>query len=258
MGDSTRLTQVLSNLLSNAVRHTPADAPITLRTREMYGMVEISVEDSGSGIAPELLPHIFEMFVQGQQSMDRRLGGLGLGLAIVKALVTLHGGKVAASSKGENKGSIFTVRLPKAETAALSGPLPKREPPPAVHRARPILVVDDNVDAAETLAMLLRSAGYDVRTGPDAETALKLVDSFRPALAVLDIGLPGMDGYELAVRLRGKMRDPALKLIALTGYGRDTDRERAAKAGFDVHLVKPADPKHLLDEVGRMLKAVTA
>ena len=255
LGDVTRLTQILSNLLSNAVRHTPSDGPITLRTREVYGTVEISVEDSGSGIAPDLLPHIFEMFVQGQQSMDRRLGGLGLGLAIVKALVTLHGGKVVASSKGENKGSIFTVRLPRAESAALSGPLPKREPAPAANGARPILVVDDNVDAAETLAMLLRSAGYDVRTGPDAETALKLVESFHPALAVLDIGLPGMDGYELAVRMRAKMHDPSLKLMALTGYGRDTDRDRAMKAGFDAHLVKPADPKHLLDEVGKMLKS---
>jgi CheY-like chemotaxis protein len=202
------------------------------------------------------LPRLFDVFVQGRQSMDRRAGGLGLGLAIVKALVELHGGTVSASSAGENQGSTFVVRLPIAEADALinTGPAQTQLSAPTGRGGR-VLVVDDNVDAAETLALLLRSAGYDVRNAGDAESALTLIESFPPALAVLDIGLPGMDGYELAAQMRKRLRNPVLKLIALTGYGRDSDLKRAMESGFDVHLVKPANPEHLLDEVARLLSA---
>ena len=252
-GDATRLTQVLANLLTNAVRHTPSDGRVALRVREANGTVEISVEDSGTGIAPDLLPRVFDVFVQGRQSIDRRAGGLGLGLAIVRALVELHGGKVSATSRGENQGSTFVVSLPVAEGAALRGPGPDNVSAASAARSGRLLVVDDNVDAAETLALLLSSAGYDVQTAADAETALALVETFIPELAVLDIGLPGMDGYELAKRLRSDLHIPDLKLIALTGYGRESDLERAITSGFDVHLVKPADPERLLDEIARLM-----
>ncbi len=253
-GDVTRLTQVLANLLTNAARYTPDDGRIALEVGEVEGIVQIRVDDSGTGIAPDLLPRVFAMFVQGRQSIDRRVGGLGLGLAIVKALVELHGGTVTATSKGQDLGSTFTVRLPKAELSALSGPVPASAPPARARQSGKVLVVDDNVDAAETLALLLRSAGYEVHTAADAEAGLAVAEAFRPELAVLDIGLPGMNGYELAIRLRAQLSNPCLKLIALTGYGRDSDRERAMKSGFDVHVTKPADPGRLLGEVARLRK----
>ncbi|MEO8164091.1 MAG: ATP-binding protein [Betaproteobacteria bacterium] len=168
-GDATRLTQVLANLLSNAARYTPNDGRIALQVGEVDGMVQICVEDSGTGIAAELLPRVFAMFVQGRQSIDRRVGGLGLGLAIVKALVQLHGGTVEAMSKGPNLGSTFVVRLPKAEINALSGPRQDRTSTIRTKQSGKVLVVDDNVDAAETLALLLRSAGYEIHTAADAE-----------------------------------------------------------------------------------------
>jgi signal transduction histidine kinase len=254
VGDAVRLTQVLCNLVTNAVRHTSNDGRIVLRVREANRMVEISVEDFGSGIAPDLLPRVFELFAQGQQSIDRRAGGLGLGLAIVKALVELHGGSVSAASEGANQGSIFVVRLPSAEAAALTESRPDPRSAASVGGGERILVVDDNADAAETLAILLRSAGYEVRTEADADAALAATETFLPELAVLDIGLPGMDGYELANRLRTNSRTRGVKLIALTGYGRDADRERAMRSGFDVHLVKPAHAERLLEEVATLLE----
>jgi signal transduction histidine kinase/CheY-like chemotaxis protein len=252
-GDATRLTQIFCNLLTNAARHTPAEGRIALRIRETNGMVEVSVEDSGSGISPDLLPRVFDVFIQGEQSIDRRVGGLGLGLAIVKALVELHGGTVSAASEGANQGSTFVVRLPRADDAAPAGARPDRKPSASARHSGRILVVDDNVDAAETLSLLLHDAGYEVRTATDAEAALAVTESFRPDLAVLDIGLPGMDGYELANRLRADARNTDLKLIALTGYGRDSDLERSRQSGFDVHLIKPAHAERLLEEVAKLL-----
>jgi signal transduction histidine kinase/ActR/RegA family two-component response regulator len=252
-GDATRLTQVLSNLVLNAIRHTPNDGRIAIHVREAHAMAELVVEDSGSGIAPELLHRLFDLFTQGEQSIDRHAGGLGLGLAIVKALVELHGGTVSAFSKGTNLGSTFTVRLPESHGDAMVAASPEEKSIPPVQRGARILVVDDNTDAKEMLALLLQNAGYDVRTAADAEAALASIDSWHPELAVLDIGLPGMDGYELAHRIRMKWRTADLKLIALTGYGRKSDRERALKSGFDAHLTKPAEPGHLLAEVAILL-----
>ena len=252
-GDATRLTQVLGNLIANAARHTPGDGRIVIRVGDATGMAELTVQDEGSGISPQLLHRLFDLFTQGEQSIDRRAGGLGLGLAIVKALVELHGGSVSAFSKGTGHGSTFTIRLPKDDgKAAVSAGAEVKPINPVARKAR-ILVVDDNADAAETLAALLQSAGYEVRTASDGVAALAAIESLPPELAVLDIGLPGMDGYELANRIRLNRPAADLKLIALTGYGRETDSDQALKSGFDVHLTKPAPAGRLLEEVARLL-----
>jgi signal transduction histidine kinase/ActR/RegA family two-component response regulator len=253
LGDATRLTQVLANLVANAVRHTPGDGRIAIRIADTQATAELVVEDSGSGISADLMHRLFDLFIQGEQSIDRRAGGLGLGLAIVKALVELHGGTVSASSEGAGRGSTFTVSLPKSDGAVLVVRNAQAKSIQRVQRGARILVVDDNADATEMLALLLQGAGYDVRTAADAEAALVAIEAWHPELAVLDIGLPGMDGHELAVRIRMKWQPAQLKLIALTGYGRDSDREHALKSGFDVHLTKPAESEHLLEEIAKLL-----
>ncbi len=227
-GDAVRLTQVLCNLLVNAAKFTPHDGRVTLGLRTEGGFVEIYVEDSGSGIAPQLLPRVFDLFVQGQQAMDRQAGGLGLGLAIVRMLVEMHGGTVSAASEGPGHGSRFTVRLPahqgQPELAVDTDPAPLEEA-----GGGRILVVDDNADAASTLAELLQLVGYEVRCAGAGEAALALLDDYVPDLALLDIGLPGMDGYQLARLLRADPRMAGARLVALTGYGRDNDRARALR-----------------------------
>ncbi len=192
-GDPVRLAQVLCNLLSNAAKFTAADGAIRLRITTLDRWTEITVADSGAGISSELLPHVFDLFVQGQQSIDRNTGGLGLGLAIVRMLAQMHGGTVSVSSAGAGRGSIFVVRLPLADAAApaasVCAPAAEQQ-----QRSGRIMVVDDNVDAAETLAQMLEIAGYEVRTAADGEAARALLDSFTQALAILDIGLPGISG----------------------------------------------------------------
>jgi CheY-like chemotaxis protein len=244
-----RLAQVLSNLLVNAAKFTPPEAGVALGLRVDEGWVEACVQDEGIGIAPELLPRVFELFVQGGQGIDRQGGGLGLGLAIVRSLAQLHGGTVSAHSEGPGRGSRFVVRLPLTDSAV--APLP----PPAepVAGSGRILLVDDNADACETLAELLRLSGYEVRTAGDAPAALALMEGFAPRLALLDIGLPGTDGYELASLVRVQPGGSGLKLVALTGYGSDSDRARALAAGFDEHLVKPVAIDKLLDTLSRLL-----
>ena len=250
-GDAVRLTQVLCNLLVNAAKFTPCDGRVTLRLQADGEFLEAIVEDSGSGIAPQLLPRVFDLFVQGEQAIDREAGGLGLGLAIVRMLVEMHGGTVAAFSEGPGHGSSFIVRLPSSteqmEPAAQSEPAP-----PEVSGGR-ILVVDDNADAASTLADLLQLVGYEARCAGDGESALALLDDYVPELALLDIGLPGMDGYELARRLRADPRMAGARLVALTGYGRDNDRARALAARFDEHLVKPVTADRLLEVLKQLL-----
>jgi signal transduction histidine kinase/ActR/RegA family two-component response regulator len=257
-GDATRLTQVLGNLIANAARHTQPDARIAIRVSEAGRMTEVVVEDAGSGIAPELLDRLFDLFTQGEQSIDRRAGGLGLGLAIVKALMELHGGTVSAFSKGTGHGSTFTIRLPRDDGKAAVAAGTEVKPIRSAPRTARILVVDDNVDAADTLAMLLQSAGYEVRTAAESTTALAAIESWRPGLAVLDIGLPGMDGYKLASRIRSDPQTAGMKLIALTGYGREADSNQALQSGFDVHLTKPAPADRLLEEIARLLGEDTA
>jgi signal transduction histidine kinase len=252
-GDSVRLAQVISNLLTNAAKFTPPDKRLALEMRVEVDWVEIAVIDEGIGIAPALLPHVFELFLQGDQPIDRHSGGLGLGLAIVSSLVHMHGGSVRADSEGSGKGSTFTVRLPATGGGAVSAPV-SSDPLPEIRGSGRVLVVDDNTDALKTLAELLRQVGYEVRAVGDGHAALAELASFTPDLAVLDIGLPGMDGYELARRLREHPGLSALRLVALTGYGRELDRLRAMSAQFHEHLVKPVPAARLLDAVGALLQ----
>jgi CheY-like chemotaxis protein len=254
-GDAVRLAQVLSNLLTNAAKFTKPDGRIELQLRVAPdGTAEITVRDQGAGISAALLPHVFDLFLQGEQSIERGTGGLGLGLAIVKTLTKMHGGSVAAASGGPGRGSTFTVRLP-----AYAGEDPAAERPaqlaaPTVSGTGRVLVVDDNHDAAESLRMLLDHVGYEVRSVEDGQQALATLDGFAPDLAILDIGLPGMDGYELARRLKADPRVPGLRLVALTGYGREPDRAKALAAEFDEHLVKPVEPERLFAAVERLME----
>jgi signal transduction histidine kinase/ActR/RegA family two-component response regulator len=251
--DVVRLTQVFCNLLTNAAKFTPPDGRVRLRLVASGDWAEAVVEDTGKGIEPALLPKIFDLFVQGEQPLDRNVGGLGLGLAIVKTLVQMHGGSVGVTSEGEGRGSAFSVRLPLAMGAQQSAPTSTPSADLRMRGRGRILIVDDNADAAETLALMLETCGYEVRTAGDGAAALAMLDSFVPALAILDIGLPGMDGYELARRLRADARLAGLRLIALTGYGREPDRTRALANDFQEHLVKPVRPDRLLDAVSQLL-----
>jgi signal transduction histidine kinase/ActR/RegA family two-component response regulator len=256
-GDPVRLAQVFSNLLSNAAKFTPPSARVAIAAGADESTVVVVVEDAGAGIGPELLPRVFDLFVQGQQALDRQAGGLGLGLAIVKTLVELHGGTVVAESEGDGKGSRFTVRLPRATASAVvTGVVaPAAAASPGGRR---ILVVDDNLDACETLSQLLGSLGHSVRTARSGEEALPLLERYTPELAILDIGLPGIDGYELARRMRAEPRLADTRLVALTGYGHDVDRQRAFEAGFDEHLVKPVPIEQLNAVIERLFASTVS
>ncbi len=255
-GDATRLAQVFSNLLTNAAKYTEPRGRIAIAAREHQGSVVVDVTDSGIGISPEMVPRVFELFAQERQSLDRSLGGLGLGLAVVANLVKLHGGSVSAQSEGRGMGSRFTVRLPLAKTRKST---PSRETQAVAAQTsaaagRRILIVDDNRDAAHLLAEFLGLRGYLVEVAHDGPSALELAASVRPEVALLDIGLPGMTGYELAVRLRERPDLSGMKLVAVTGYGQQTDRMRSHEAGFDEHLVKPLDLEALRVLLDRMTR----
>jgi PAS domain S-box-containing protein len=244
--DPTRLGQVVANLLNNAAKYTEKGGLITLRARREGGEAVVRVTDTGAGIPADILPHVFELFAQADRTLDRARGGLGIGLTLVKSLVEQHGGSVQAYSEGPGRGSEFVVRLP-----IHAGPEPPAAPsaalpPTAAALPQRVLVVDDNADAADTLAMLLSVRGYDVRVARDGPAALGAARDFHPELVLLDIGLPGMDGYAVARALRADQAYNPLRLVALTGYGREEDRRRSAEAGFDHHLVKPVAPEVLL------------
>ena len=245
-GDPGRLAQVLSNLLTNAAKYTAHEGQIVISARESAGVVSISVRDTGIGIAPEMLPRVFEMFVQERQALDRAQGGLGLGLTIVRSLVALHGGTVEVRSEGRGRGTEFVVNLPAAAAADAAADEATHEPPAlSSTTGRRILVVDDNEDAAELLAATLELMGHHTVVAHDGPGALRAVASFAPEIAMLDIGLPVMDGYELARRLRDEPRLGGTRLVAVTGYGQEADRQRSQAAGFDAHLVKPIDVAQL-------------
>jgi CheY-like chemotaxis protein len=236
--DPARLIQCVVNVLSNAAKYTDPGGQITVQTRAEHKQAVIEISDTGVGIAAELLPHMFELFVQGARSLDRAQGGLGVGLAVVKRLVEMHRGTVVAHSAGPGQGATFEIRLPLIEH--LHAP-PADAALPKVPAAR-ILIVDDNHDAADSLGALLALEGHCVEMAYSAADALRRAAPFRAQVVLLDIGLPQMDGYEVARRLR---RTPELcdtRVIAVTGYGQRRDRERAAAAGFDQHLVKPVSP----------------
>jgi CheY-like chemotaxis protein/anti-sigma regulatory factor (Ser/Thr protein kinase) len=251
-GDAVRLTQVLANLLTNAAKFTPDDGKVMLALRADGERVEVTVTDTGRGIEKDLLPDIFELFVQGQQGIDRHAGGLGLGLAIVRTLVRMHGGEVVARSEGPGQGACFIVRLPACSETPVGAQGPRPIEVQSQEGGRRILVVDDNVDAALSLAELLRTIGHSVQCAHHARGAVEALRSFDAEVALLDIGLPGVDGYELARQLRSDGRLATVKLIALTGYGRENDREEALRAGFDDHVVKPVALEQLLDAMAKL------
>ncbi|HSC65713.1 MAG TPA: ATP-binding protein [Caldimonas sp.] len=250
-GDPIRLTQVICNLITNAVKFSASDQRIGIVIARQGDTALLCVENEGVGIPAELAPRIFERFVQGEQPMQRASGGLGLGLAIAKNLVELHGGTIAVESAGPGHGARFTVTLPIVEAAA--SPAPSVAATAVAAAPARLLVVDDNDDAAQSLALALRLEGHEVETAPDGEAALRLLDRFSPQAAILDIGLPTMNGYELAGALRADPRTKGMVLIALTGYGRGPDRRRALDAGFDEHLVKPVEFEKLLARLNELL-----
>jgi PAS domain S-box-containing protein len=251
MGDEQRLIQVVTNLLTNAIKYTDPGGTITIQMSATSAEVSLLVRDSGRGIPPSLIPRIFDVFVQGERTPDRSEGGLGLGLTIVRSIIERHGGIVAAFSAGPGRGSEFTVALP---AAAVDTPLPAVRPPqaagPAAGEAMRVLVVDDNEDAARTLCDFLSQGGNVCRTAFDGLSALDVVSEFDPNVVLLDLGLPKLDGYEVAKRIRAMPGGDQRMVVAVTGYGQEQDRQRSAAAGFDAHLVKPVDLNQLLAIVG--------
>jgi len=239
--DPARLAQVVGNLLNNAAKYTGDGGRVCVAARRWRHAVIVRVRDNGVGIAPAMLANVFDLFMQVDTSLDRSQGGLGIGLTLVRAIVELHGGGIRARSAGLGHGSRFVFWLP-ALPRDVAAPAPRRNgASPTERAARRLLLVDDNVDAVESLAVLLRADGHDVRIAHDGASALALIESFRPHLVVLDIGLPGMNGYEVAQRIRARPELGAPMLVALTGYGQQEDRKRARAAGFDHHFIKPAD-----------------
>ena len=238
-GDIWRLTQVVANLLNNAAKYQNEEGLIELVAHAEGPEAVITVRDRGIGLSYEMLSEAFELFAQGERTPDRTQGGLGIGLSLVKKLVELHGGSVSAASDGPGLGSEFVVRLPRldSETPAAKAPAASAAADPCAQR---ILVVDDNVDASESLAMLLSLEGHDVLIAHDGVEALEVAIAERPTTILLDIGLPGMDGYEVCRRLRTQGLTTT-RIIAMTGYGQDKDRQRAMEAGFDEHTVKPVE-----------------
>ncbi len=245
-GDRTRLIQVVSNILNNAAKYTAAGGSLVLSARIESGLVRVAVRDNGQGIDPPILPYIFDLFIQAERTPDRSQGGLGLGLALVKSLAVLHGGRVEAHSAGLGKGSEFVVYLPCLAEAPEVSPPPLDVQPRGARGLR-VLVVDDNVDAAQMLATLLEMNGYEVSIAYDGKGALASAVQAPPDVALLDIGLPDIDGHELARRLRAMPETTQAVLVALTGYGQVEDQRRAYKAGFDHHMAKPADLAKLLE-----------
>jgi CheY-like chemotaxis protein/two-component sensor histidine kinase len=248
--DHTRVAQVISNLLNNATKYTPPGGMIELAAHQSDGLVIITITDNGLGIPPDRLEDVFDMFSQVNRRLDRSQGGLGIGLALVRTLVQMHGGSVQAHSAGPDQGSTFTVRLPlaanvdppRARAAAQSLPIPP---------GRRILVVDDNDDAAELLSLMLENAGYETAIAHDGQAAIAAAEQLAPDFVILDIGLPGMNGYQVAEQLRKSARLAKTGLIALTGWGTPEDRRKALAAGFDVHLTKPVAPADLRDAMHR-------
>jgi two-component system CheB/CheR fusion protein len=237
--DPMRLAQVFQNLLTNASKYSEPSSQIAVRARRDGERVVVELADHGIGIAPELLPRLFELFVQGDRALDRAQGGLGIGLTIARSLCELHGGTISVASAGTGRGSTFTVALPRAEQDEAPEPARPGEPVAPAATGMRVLVVDDNVDAALTLQEFLTMLGHEAAIAHDGVAALEIAAAFRPDIAVLDIGLPVMDGYELARKLRDQLDRGGLRLIAVTGYGQEADRARARDAGFDHHLVKP-------------------
>jgi CheY-like chemotaxis protein len=241
--DPTRLSQMILNLLNNAAKYTPPGGSISLAAEREGDQAVIVVRDSGIGIPREHLDSVFDMFSQLAPALERSQGGLGIGLALVRGLAELHGGTVAASSSGPGSGSEFVIRLPLSKaTPEQADSAPAEVPRSAGLR---VAIVDDNADAADSLAMVLELEGHEVRTAGDGIAGLELVGEFAPHVVILDIGLPRLNGYEVARRIRLDHRDAGMLLIAVTGWGQQQDKQAAEEAGFDHHFTKPVDPREL-------------
>jgi CheY-like chemotaxis protein/two-component sensor histidine kinase len=253
-GDGTRLLQVIGNLIDNAAKYTEPGGSIEIRLDVADGNAVMSVRDSGIGLSPEMIPKVFDLFSQVHKSIDAARGGLGIGLAVVKRLVELHGGSIEVASAGLRQGATFTVRVPllAATPESLEGTGQHKVVP--MFKARPhILVVDDNRDAAETLADMLRAEGFPVAVAFDGTSALAVFDRIKPAVVLLDMGLPDLNGTEVARQMRRLPAGRDAQIIAVTGWGQPEDRERTRQAGVDLHLVKPVDPGDLLRLLGQRL-----
>jgi CheY-like chemotaxis protein/two-component sensor histidine kinase len=254
-GDVERLSQVISNLLNNAAKYTEIGGHIWLSLEREGNDAVFRVRDTGAGISLEMLPRVFELFTQADQALDRAQGGLGIGLTLVRRVIEMHGGNVRAESSGLGQGSEFILRLPVCQEEPVKEARPQNGS--GIHQNGPqrrVLVVDDNVDTAESLAMLIRHDGHEVRTAHDGPAALEATAAFRPEVVLLDIGLPLMDGYEVARRLRAQALGHELFLAAVTGYDQAEDRARSEGAGFDHHLVKPVR----MEALRRLLAACRA
>jgi two-component system, sensor histidine kinase len=254
-GDPTRLEQIISNLIDNALKYTAPGGAIDIAVRAEGRNVVLTVADTGVGITADLLPHVFDVFVQGNRTLERAQGGLGIGLALVRGLAELHGGGVSARSDGARAGSTFTLRLPRAERPG-ADPQASAAPAAAGPDKKPtLLLIEDNEDGREVMAMMLSCCGYEVRHASDGLQGVQAALDCRPDLALVDIGLPGIDGYEVARRLRADARTRDTRLIALTGYGLAEDKRRVLAAGFDLHLVKPVDIERLMRAIESCTRA---
>jgi PAS domain S-box-containing protein len=241
--DPARIEQILGNLLTNAAKYTPEGGKIEVSAKQDAGEAVVRVTDNGIGISAEMLPHLFDPFAQADSSLDRSHGGLGIGLTLVRSLAEMHGGTATAASEGAGQGSEFTLRLPLTESLSNEAMAAQH---PSNNHCRRILVVDDNQDAAKTLAMVLNVHGHTTQVACNGTDGLLAIERFKPDVVLLDIGLPEMDGYEVARRIRRTERGDDMLVIAITGYGQPTDRTRSQMAGFDFHLVKPVDISELL------------
>jgi two-component system, sensor histidine kinase len=253
-GDIVRMEQIVNNIVGNAVKYTPAGGSIRVRLTIEGGDAVLRVEDTGYGIAPELLPRVFDLFVQGERTLDRAQGGLGIGLTLVRRLVALHGGSVSAYSEGPGHGSVFTVRLPKIARPQTAAPpcAPDRADSPCKRR---VLIIEDNRDAREMFRLMLELVGHEVLEAEEGLAGLALLKSARPEIAIIDVGLPGLNGYEVVRRFRAEVPDAhGVMLVALTGYGTPEARERSRQAGFHHHLIKPVDAEALREIMRSDLK----
>jgi CheY-like chemotaxis protein/two-component sensor histidine kinase len=252
--DLTRLAQVFSNLLNNSAKYMDRGGHIWLTAERQGSDVIVSVRDTGIGIAADQLPHVFTMFSQVDSALQRAQGGLGIGLSLVKRLVEMHDGSIEARSEGPGNGAEFVVRLPILAQTSTQQTADGRNEPTALRSSLRILIVDDNRDGADSLAMLLRIMGNDTRTAYDGQEGVDLAAEFRPDFMLMDIGLPKLDGYEACTRIRQESWGKNIVLVAVTGWGQEEDHRRSHEAGFDQHLVKPVDPKELMKMVAELNK----
>ncbi len=253
LGDAVRLEEVIVNLLSNAAKYTPEGGHIRLTIEEEPDEVVISVKDTGVGIAPDLLPHIFDLFTQAQRTLDRSQGGLGVGLTVVRKVIEMHGGTTEAHSSGLGRGSEFIVRLPALRSPARQAKVPAAKGAQPLQTWR-VLVVDDNADSADSIAAILEASGHEVQVAYSAQKALEIAVEYQPDITLLDIGLPDIDGYQVAKHLRQIPELREMRLIAITGYGQESDRERSREAGFDEHMVKPVEWRKLEELLTSLMK----